>query len=110
VPAATGAGGVAPPAAGGGAGQSGADTACDQTSDCEYGEIAHDIASKADCVCLFGCPYLPLNKQTIARRQSQYAASCSPLVDGHGQACPIDDCVQLPAPNCVDHLCVAVRR
>lgn len=99
-------------AAGGGSGgalSSAGDDACETASDCGYGEIRNEILTKTDCVCLFGCPFLALNKATVTRRQAQYQHLCDPRVDGKGQSCPIDDCVTLPDPSCVDHKCVATK-
>lgn len=78
-------------------------------SDCGFGEIAKEIRSKADCMCLFGCPSLPLSKETIARRQSQYDALCDPRTDGKGNPCPIDDCARPPDPVCVAGECSFTR-
>jgi len=94
----------------GGSGGAADDRTCSQNSDCSYGEIDHEILKKSDCLCLFGCASLPLNKQTISRRQSQYTALCDPQRNAQGQPCPIDDCVQLPAASCIDQVCVAGQR
>jgi len=75
-------------------------------SDCGVGEIAREILSRADCMCLFGCPHLPLSRETIARRQSQYDALCDPRTDGRGNPCPIDDCARPPNPVCSAGQCV----
>src|SRR6185503_5740778 len=31
---------------------------CQTANDCAWGEIDHEILSRADCICLFGCPYI----------------------------------------------------
>jgi hypothetical protein len=94
-----------------GAGASGSvaadSTTCETASDCAYGEIDHEIVRKTDCICLFGCPSLAQNERVIARRSASYAALCDPTRDGSGNPCPIDDCVVLPAPLCVDGVCKA---
>lgn len=84
-------------------------TACSSDSDCALGEINHEIRSKADCVCLYGCPYLALSKDTIARRQSQYNALCDPNIDGNGNPCGVDDCAVPPNPLCVAGECTFSR-
>jgi hypothetical protein len=84
---------VAPPAA------------CATSSDCGLGEIDHEILSRADCKCLFGCAFLPLSQTTIARRQAQYDALCDPTRDATGNPCPIDDCAVPPVPVCVGGQC-----
>jgi hypothetical protein len=76
-------------------------------ADCGYGEIATEIADSSDCPCLYGCPYQPLNRSTIERRQSQYEASCGPDEDGKGQVCGVDDCAPAPTPACVAGQCTA---
>ena len=58
-------------------------------------------------MCLFGCPYLPLSKTTVDRRNAQYKALCTPGKDGSGKTCPVDDCAPPKAITCVDHKCVA---
>jgi len=78
---------------------------CSQASDCGWGEIDHEILAPADCICLLGCPYLPLNRETIARRQDQYDELCDPMVDGSGNPCPVDECVMPPEPTCEDNAC-----
>lgn len=81
--------------------------ACDAPTDCAWGEIPHEILSSSDCVCLFGCPYIPLSKATVDRRSAQYKALCKPNVDGQGHPCGIDDCASPPSITCVNHTCVA---
>ncbi|MBN2192516.1 MAG: hypothetical protein JW751_06835 [Polyangiaceae bacterium] len=78
---------------------------CTQPSDCGWGEIDHEILAPTDCICLLGCPHLPLSKQTITRRQHQYEALCDPMVDGNGEPCPIDECAMPPEPTCQDDTC-----
>lgn len=92
-------------AAGGSAGTAGSDNACQQASDCAWGEISHEILTKADCMCLFGCPYLPQNRDTVERRRAQYNALCTPGRDGQGMPCPIDDCIDMPDLSCLNGIC-----
>ena len=80
---------------------------CTAASDCAWGEIDHEILSPSDCPCILGCPYLPLSKTTVERRNAQYMALCKPNVDGHGNPCPVDDCVTPPALACSGGKCVA---
>jgi hypothetical protein len=82
---------------GGTAVDAGSEVACMGDDDCGWGEIDHEILTPADCICLFGCPFIPLNTQTVERRLEQHAALCNPRVDGSGQPCPIDDCA-MPSP------------
>lgn len=79
--------------------------ACTTDADCGLGEIDHEIYSRSDCLCLFGCAFLPLSKKTIERRQSEYDASCDPRLDAHGNPCPIDDCAVPPQPACMAGQC-----
>jgi len=60
---------------------------CSVSSDCVFGEIDHEIRRGTDCLCLYGCPYLPLNRASIERRQSQYDELCNPGEDGNGNSC-----------------------
>ena len=93
------------------AGSSGSDaTQCETAADCAYGEIDHEILKKSDCICRFGCPYLPLSKTTIERRNASYTKLCDPAKDGQGKPCPIDDCVPLEAILCEDNTCRAAPR
>jgi hypothetical protein len=79
--------------------------ACDSDADCGWGEIGHEIETRFDCICLFGCPYIPLNTATIQRRLDQHSMLCEPSRDGQGNPCPIDDCI-MPAPAmCIDGRC-----
>jgi len=113
----SGAGGDAAGGAGGGADDAGRDAggpdllpppvdagppnACMVDSDCTWGEIDHEILSRADCVCLLGCPHIEQNKATTARRMAQYQALCTPGRDANGNPCPVDDCVVPPPLHCV---------
>ena len=96
----------------GGTGTGGADASrtCATAGDCTWGEIEHDILSPADCICLFGCPGHVQNVTTYQRRQQQYFALCDPNVDGQGNPCPIDECIQPPPLACVEGLCVATAQ
>jgi hypothetical protein len=80
---------------------------CTVDADCGFGEIDHEILRRADCPCLYGCPYLPLNTVSIERRQSQYDALCEPSQNGMGQGCGIDDCARPPPAACVAGMCAA---
>jgi hypothetical protein len=80
---------------------------CRVDTDCGFGEIDHEILRRADCPCLYGCPYLPLNTASIERRQSQYDALCEPSRNGMGQGCGIDDCASPPPAACVAGKCAA---
>lgn len=81
--------------------------ACKTAADCGWGEINAEITKAEDCICLMGCAFLPLSKDTIARRQAQYDALCTPNKDGKGNPCPVDDCVGPPPIDCIDNRCVA---
>jgi hypothetical protein len=80
-------------------------TSCTVATDCGWGEIDHEILSRSDCICLLGCPSLPLNKKTVERRLTQYQKLCDPEHDAEGNPCGIDDCVAPPEPTCVDSTC-----
>jgi hypothetical protein len=80
---------------------------CNTSEDCAWGEINHEILTAKDCVCLLGCPYLPLSKTTVDRRAAQYKALCTPNQDGNGNPCPVDDCAGPPAIACNNHVCGA---
>lgn len=82
---------------------------CSAPTDCAWGEIDHEILSSSDCVCLFGCPFIPLSKATVDRRKTQYAASCTPGEDGQGNPCGIDDCASPPQIDCQAGKCVAAQ-
>ena len=98
---ATGAGG-----AGGAAGSPNTDT-CSTDDDCTFGEIEHEITKPSECMCLYGCVYLPQTKMTAARRQAQHDRLCKPDFDGDGQPCGIDDCAVPGAVACVAGTCKA---
>jgi hypothetical protein len=85
-------------------------THCDTAADCSFGEIDHEIVKKSDCICRFGCPYIPLNKTTIERRNASYAKLCDPSEDGQGKPCPVDDCVPVAVAVCDDQVCRAAPR
>jgi hypothetical protein len=80
---------------------------CSAPSDCAWGEIPHEIASPADCMCLFGCTHLPQSQATSARRAAQYKAYCDPGKDGAGRPCAVDDCVGPPPITCLAGRCSA---
>ena len=90
----------------GGTGAGGSYDACATATDCAWGEIDHEILQASDCVCLFGCPHIPLSKVTVDRRNMQYDALCDPNKDGQGNPCPIDDCAIPPPIQCVSGKCV----
>jgi hypothetical protein len=81
--------------------------ACAVADDCSWGEIPHEISRREDCVCRYGCPYLPLSKATVDRRFEQHKRYCDPHKDGDGTPCGIDDCVSLGALACSAGTCVA---
>ena len=89
----------------GGTGGDSAQSGCVQDSDCGIGEIDHEILSKRDCMCLFGCAYLPQTTAVIARRAAQYQSLCNPGVDGSGSPCPVDECIPPPQVVCINHAC-----
>jgi hypothetical protein len=80
---------------------------CTVSTDCAWGEIDHEILTHSDCVCLFGCPYIPLSQTTVSRRNAQYAQLCTPDKDGQGNPCPIDDCAGPGPIACKAGHCVA---
>ncbi len=80
---------------------------CTLDTDCSFGEIGGEIDELEDCPCLYGCPYLPLDKATIERRQSQYEAVCDPGQNGNGDDCGVDDCAPAPRPACIAGKCTA---
>jgi len=80
---------------------------CKVDSDCAWGEIEHEILERKDCVCLYGCPYIPLSKQTVERRAGQHARLCEARQDGHGDPCGIDDCAEPPPLVCDAGVCGA---
>ncbi len=79
--------------------------ACNQDSDCAWTEISIEILKPSDCMCLYGCPYVPVNMQTAQRRAQQYSANCDARHDGKGVLCGIDDCMLPPALFCLDGTC-----
>lgn len=81
--------------------------ACTVVSDCAWGEIEHEILSHKDCVCLYGCPYIPLSKETVERRAAQHAELCKSREDGNGDPCGIDDCAEPGALACNQGVCEA---
>lgn len=81
---------------------------CSVDSDCGWGEIKREILSTKDCMCLYGCPYLPLAKSTVERRMQQHDKLCDPQRDGNGQPCGIDDCSMPPAVVCTAGKCTPV--
>ena len=87
----------------------GAASACVTPSDCQWGEIDHEILSRADCICLIGCPSIPQNRTTVTRRLQQFGALCDSRVNGQGQPCPVDDCATPPALLCVEGTCTGAR-
>jgi hypothetical protein len=80
---------------------------CTVDADCGFGEIRSELVRAEDCPCTYGCPFLPLGKPTIERRQSQYEALCDPRQNGSGEDCGIDDCAPAPTPACVAGKCTA---
>jgi len=83
---------------------------CTVDTDCIWGEIPKEILSATDCICLYGCVYLPQTKVTASRRGDQYKALCSPGMDGKGQSCGIDDCAGPGAIACIDGACKAAPK
>ena len=81
--------------------------ACQTSTDCVWGEIDHEIATRADCVCLYGCPMLVLNRVTVDRRRAQYQRLCTPGRDGMDQPCLVDGCAPPPPLVCRDGACQA---
>ena len=87
----------------GGAG-GGTDT-CIVDDDCTFGEIDKDITMASECICLYGCVYLPVTKITAARRLQQHKKYCQAAFDGHGNPCGIDDCVVPGTVVCMAGTC-----
>jgi hypothetical protein len=87
-----------------------ADTLCAADTDCAFGEIDHEIVSKSDCPCLFGCETRAQNVKTRTRRTSQYKMLCEPGKDGSGERCPADDCVSGMKEMCDQGHCVVLPR
>jgi hypothetical protein len=82
-------------------------TSCAVDADCTWTEITVEILKPADCMCLFGCPYLLVNTTTASRRSNQFTANCTYGRDGKGNPCPIDDCVSPPVPHCSNGTCIS---
>jgi hypothetical protein len=80
---------------------------CVSNDDCIWGEIPNEILRASDCICLYGCVYLPQTKVTATRRGDQYKALCNPQTNGKGQPCGIDDCAVPGAIACLDGMCKA---
>lgn len=80
---------------------------CLTDRDCAWGEIGIEISSSDQCMCLFGCPYIPMNVPTAKRRTAQYAQYCRPGFGAGGRPCPIDDCAMPPQMVCRDSSCQA---
>ena len=80
---------------------------CEVESECAWGEIDHEILTRKDCTCLYGCPYIPLSKETVERRAQQHAALCNPREDGDGKLCGVDDCATPGALACNAGACEA---
>jgi hypothetical protein len=91
----------------GGSGSTGEDRSCTQELDCTWTEISVEILKPADCMCLYGCPYVVVNKTTADRRAQQYAANCTSTHNGKGELCGIDDCMMPPSLFCLDGTCTA---
>ena len=96
-----GGGGAAGAAGGGSAGAAPSTDECTVDTDCTFGEIDHEITKPSECVCLYGCVYLPETKMTAARRLAQHDRLCKPDQDGDGNSCGIDDCAVPGAVACV---------
>lgn len=79
--------------------------ACSVDDDCTFTEIDTEISKPTQCMCLYGCVYLPVTKLTAARRMQQHEKLCKPDVDGQGQSCGIDDCVVPGTVACVGGTC-----
>ena len=92
---------------GGSAGATPNTDTCVVDDDCTFGEIENEITKPSDCMCLYGCVYLPQTKMTAARRLAQHDRLCKPNVDGEGQACGIDDCAVPGAVVCMGGTCKA---
>lgn len=80
---------------------------CLTDRDCDWGEINRDIESSSDCMCLFGCPHIPMNVSTVKRRGELYRAHCRDGFNGNGARCPVDDCAPPPPIVCRDNVCQA---
>src|SRR4051812_8165722 len=91
--------------AGAGAGGAASTDSCAVDDDCTLGEIEIEITKPSDCMCLYGCVYLPQTKMTAARRASQHQKLCKSDVDGQGQPCGIDDCIVPGTALCMNGKC-----
>jgi hypothetical protein len=91
---------------GDGGGATGSTLACAVAEDCTRTEIDHEILSRADCICLLGCPFHIVNVTTANRRTAQHQALCTPGQNAQGQPCPIDDCALPPPLACTDQMCL----
>jgi hypothetical protein len=89
----------------GGAGAPSTD-ACTVDDDCTFTEIDTEISKTSQCMCLYGCVYLPVTKITAARRMQQHEKFCKTDVDGEGNSCGIDDCVVPGTTVCTAGKCV----
>jgi hypothetical protein len=86
-------------------GSTGDDKSCTQELDCTWTEISVEILKPTDCMCLYGCPYVIVNKTTADRRAQQYATNCNNTHNGKGELCGIDDCMMPPSLFCLDGTC-----
>ena len=82
---------------------------CATAADCAWTEIDHEIGTPLDCPCLYGCPYIPLAKESVDRRAAQYQALCTPGQDGSGKMCGIDDCASPGMLACATGHCAAAQ-
>lgn len=89
-----------------GVSDSAANNSCNAATECAWGEIDHEILTRADCPCLAGCPGIALSRATVERRQRQYSALCTPGVDGMGRPCGVDDCIPPPPLECRAGVCL----
>jgi hypothetical protein len=80
---------------------------CSVPADCTWTEIDVEILQAADCMCLYGCPYVFVNRTTAERRQAQWDAQCTLSHDGQGHNCGIDDCMLPPEGQCLAGVCTA---
>jgi hypothetical protein len=86
-------------------GSPGSEKSCTQEADCIWTEMGVEILEPADCMCLYGCPYILVNRATADRRAQQYAANCNSTHNGKGEMCGIDDCAMPPGVLCLDGTC-----
>ena len=93
------------PVPGGSAGAPSTDS-CTVDDDCTFTEIDTEISKGSQCMCLYGCVYLPVTKITAARRLQQHDKFCKADVDGQGNSCGIDDCVVPGTTACMAGKCV----